>query len=460
VKGLELLVELLVLISSSSSLWAGGVPVSFIYTEASRYDAAAIRNGGERFPSGAMLHLASGGSNTILIPGFAASADPSVSFDARRVLFAGKQKPSGKWQIWEAPLTGGAPRRVVTTPEDCITPFYLPADRIVFARRTRQGFQLQTAPLAGGPIAPLTFAPGNPAVTDVLHDGRVLFEAAHGSGIRDLYTVYTDGSGVETHRCDHTHDRHSGRELASGDIVFETGGKLARFTSARAVEIPIAMPKGDFAGPIAALSEADWLVSYRPGPLAAYQLYRWTPSATPPNEAVAPNAVQPVLVRPRPRPKIHPSGLGNREGANTLCLSVYTTKLKIPANSVATVRAWQQDDSGAPQALGTAPVEPDGSFFVTTPADRSVRFELLDRSGKTVAAEKGWFWYRRGEQRICVGCHAGPERAADNVQPQTLLRSTDPVNLTKPVAQASAGVKPVAQASACVPGPARKRGSK
>jgi hypothetical protein len=74
-------------------------------------------------------------------------------------------------------------------------------------------------------------------------------------------------------------------------------------------------------------------------------------------------------------------------------------------------------------------VEKDGSFFVNPPSETAIRFELLDRSAKIVAAEKGWFWARRGEQRVCVGCHAGPERAPENAVPQVLQRSTEPVKL-------------------------------
>ena len=59
----------------------------------------------------------------------------------------------------------------------------------------------------------------------------------------------------------------------------------------------------------------------------------------------------------------------------------------------------------------------DGSFFVQTPADRPIRFALLDAKGAVVRQEHGWFWIRSGEQRICVGCHAGPERASENTVP-------------------------------------------
>jgi hypothetical protein len=140
--------------------------------------------------------------------------------------------------------------------------------------------------------------------------------------------------------------------------------------------------------------------------------------------------VQPVLVQSRPVPKRHPSALGDRQGANLLCLNVYTSKLPIVEGSIARVRVWARNEDGSPLKLGEAPVEKDGSFFVNPPSETAIRFELLDRSGKVTAAEKSWFWARRGEQRVCVGCHAGPERSPENAVPEVLLRSTDPVKLT------------------------------
>ena len=42
---------------------------------------------------------------------------------------------------------------------------------------------------------------------------------------------------------------------------------------------------------------------------------------------------------------------------------------------------------------------------------------------------------RRGEQRVCVGCHAGPETAPENAVPTILLKSTTPADLTGNSAQ-------------------------
>jgi hypothetical protein len=406
---------------------AAGVP--YIYTEAARYDPAATLKGGERFPAGSLLQLVADGRKRPLAANFAASADATVSFDGQRVLFAGKAKPQDPWQIWEMSLRGGAARRIVPTKEDAIAPFYLPGDRIVYSRRTPAGFQLVSVALDGGAPLQLTYGAGNRVANDVLRDGRVLYQDGG-----ELYTVYPDGSGVESYRCDHGPDRRGARELASGDILFETGATLARFTSARAVQMPLTLPKGEYAGPVAELSPGIWLVAWRPAASAPYGLYRWRSGESLPEKLQTPaaQAVQPVWVQPRPVPKRFPSALGDRQGANLLCLNVYTSKLRIGAGSVAKVRVWALRDGGSPAILGEAPVEKDGSFFVNPPSETPIRFELLDRAAKVVAAEKGWFWARRGEQRVCVGCHAGPERAPENAVPQVLLRSTEPVRLSVP----------------------------
>jgi hypothetical protein len=97
------------------------------------------------------------------------------------------------------------------------------------------------------------------------------------------------------------------------------------------------------------------------------------------------------------------------------------------------------DTAGKTVELGKAPVESDGSFFVKTPADRPIRFALLDANGKVLRQEHGWFWARKGEQRICVGCHTGPERAPENRVPAVLLRSTTAADVTGTAKEGIAG---------------------
>jgi hypothetical protein len=407
------------------------VPGAFLFTEAARYEPAAS----ERFPGGAVLRLVRDGQVRALVPQFAASADGAVSFDGTRVLFSGRQYIGDRWQIWEVDVSGGTPRRVTAFPEDTIAPLYVTPERIVCSRRTRDGFQLEIVAIEGKYSQRLTYAPGDHIATDVLRDGRILFVGPHPAAPagRDLYTVYSDGSGVETYRCDHSRDRYAGVELSSGDIVFPSGASLGRFTSARAVQVDVQSPTGQFAGRIAEIAPGDWLAAFRPNSASDFGLYRWARGRTAAETVWATagrQAVDPVFLRRHDIPKRHPSSLGDRDGANLLALNVYTSRLPIAAGAVARVRVWELDEAAGRISLGEALVESDGSFFVQTPSERPIQFELLDRAGKTVAAEKGWFWARRGEQRVCVGCHAGPERAPENRAPAILGHSTEPARMT------------------------------
>jgi len=125
--------------------------------------------------------------------------------------------------------------------------------------------------------------------------------------------------------------------------------------------------------------------------------------------------------------------------ANLLCLNAYTSKYPFAAGSIHAVRLYTRDSASNARLLGSAPVERDGSFFVQVPTEQPLQIELLDGSGKTLQRESGFFWMRRGEQRACVGCHAGPETAPENAVPMILLKSTTPADLTGAAAHSASG---------------------
>ena len=418
---------------------------SFLYTVAKRYEPLAWMHGAERFPSGAAIFLQNAEGRHSLVPGFAASADSAISFDGQRVLFSGKRGVQDPWQIWEMALAGGELRRVSSGSEDCVRPFYLPEDRVVYARKTNGRFVIEAADLAGGKPLGLTYGPASFLPTDVLRDGRILFEAAYPLGAEatpEIYTVYSDGSGVESYRCDHGAARNQGKQDRSGDVVFASRSGLAKFTSARAQEIHISSPDGEYAGDIAETSAGDWLLPWRKNATSPFQLVLWTPGANALRVAVAEqdaDLVQPTLVAERVMPNRHPSGLHDWANANLLCLNAYTSKYRFAAGSIHSMRLYTRDGAGKTKLLGSAPVERDGSFFVHVPTEQPLQIELLDAAGRTLKREAGFFWMRRGEQRGCVGCHAGPETSPENAVPMILLKSTTPTDLTGATAHDAAG---------------------
>jgi hypothetical protein len=423
-----------------------------IVTSAPVYNPVAALRGDERFPQGAQLLLIHAGNSEPLVTGFAAAADANVSFDAKTVLFAGKQAAGDPWQIWELNIADHHVRRVSVSTSDAIRPFYLPFGRFVYAQRTAQGFQLEVAgkeaatalaPIdvnAGATVVQISYLPASAIPEDVLLDGRILFEAGFPLGLGstpDLFLVYSDGSGVESYRCDHgtggPRGRWGGRQLASGDVVFTHGASLARFTSPLASEDPIAAPNAEYAGAIAETPSGAWLLSARTAPGAHYELSTWKPGASALQSLFADNRadiVEPALVAPRARPKRHPSGLHDWNYANLLALDARQSRRGDLTATLKSVQLEALDDTGKSVVLGRARVEVDGSFFVSVPADKPIHFALLDENGGVLRQEHGWFWIRRGEQRICVGCHTGPEHSAANRAPAVLLRSTVPTNLS------------------------------
>ena len=419
-----------------SSVEASPASDSFLYTVAKAYEPLAWMHGAERFPSGATIFIHESSHAYALLPEFAATADPAISFDAERVLFAGKRKPEDRWQIWEMSLSEGNARQITSGKDDSIRPFYLPEDRVVYARKTDGRFQIEAADLTGRNVVALTYGPADFLPSDILRDGRVLFEAGYPLGsdkTPEIYTVYSDGSGVESYRCDHGNVHHGARQVSSGDIVFASASGLSRFTSARALAVAISAPTGDYAGDVAELSSGEWLLPWRTAAKHEFQLVTWHPGPTAVHSVVTAsnaNAIQPVALGSRVVPNRHPSGLHDWSNANLLCLNAYTSKYLFPARSIHSARLYAQDSAGKARLLGTAPVESDGSFFVHVPSDRALQIELLDAAGKTLKRESGFFWMRRGEQRACVGCHAGPETAPENAVPQILLKSTTPADMT------------------------------
>jgi hypothetical protein len=285
-------------------------------------------------------------------------------------------------------------------------------------------------------MLPLTYVQASAFPADVLADGRILFEAGFplGSGSTpELYLVYADGSGVESYRCDHGRARWGGTQLASGDVVFTHGDSLARFTSQLAHEVKIDAPRAEYAGAMAEMAQGNWLVSARAGPGARFALELWKTGAAALETvfaATGKDIVEPVLLAPRTAPRRHPSGLHPWDYANMLALDARLSREGDLKKAPTSVRLETMTTGGKTMVTGAAAVEADGSFLVKVPADQPIRFALLDEKGAVLRREHGWFWIRRGEQRICVGCHTGPERSSENRVPDVLLRTTTAVDLT------------------------------
>ncbi len=66
------------------------------------------------------------------------------------------------------------------------------------------------------------------------------------------------------------------------------------------------------------------------------------------------------------------------------------------------------------QILGYAPIEPDGSFKLTVPADTPIALAVIDSQGRAFQTHTNWIQVRPGEHRTCDGCHSPRRGAAIN----------------------------------------------
>jgi hypothetical protein len=166
------------------------------------------------------------GSLAVLTPEFAAAADPSVSFDGKRILFSGKSTEQDKWDIWEMDLDGKNKRQITKDLGNCREPEYLARSSITppdFDDKVRwitfisdaagtyqEGSQELATSLYAASLEPVggrspvtrrsTFNLSSDFSPTVLQDGRVLFTSrqkyANDPEKFPLLTANWDGTGL------------------------------------------------------------------------------------------------------------------------------------------------------------------------------------------------------------------------------------------------------------------------
>jgi hypothetical protein len=66
------------------------------------------------------------------------------------------------------------------------------------------------------------------------------------------------------------------------------------------------------------------------------------------------------------------------------------------------------------QILGYAPIDPDGSFKLTVPADVPIGLVVVNEFGEGLQTHTNWIQVRPGERRTCDGCHSPRRGGAIN----------------------------------------------
>jgi hypothetical protein len=441
----------------------GGAPqcaVVFTQAPAGAKPGTAIADGAR------IVLLGTNGRLRVLTDGFHSAADPEVSFDGKRLLFAGKRGTQDNWDIYEMEISGGSPRQVTRSMGNCRSPMYQSA--IFYLNDPRPSYQI-------------TF----------VSDAAAELEE-RGAGRRtDLYSVMPDGTSLR--RLTHNLSSNAGPVMAwDGRILFAAGARLfgihldgtdyalAGESRGRIQRMPATTPNGlvvfveparsswDAGGPLAGVTLRRPMHSYRritqpgtgefhsPSPLpdgsilagrrsvggdryAIYQVNAATGRAELVHADPRWNEMQPRAVAPRAEPDGHSSVVDEQDPtAKLYCLNVHESDRGpnwLPKGAIERLRVLEGVPRRAPgdvewrRFLGEVSIEDDGSFQLQVPAGTPIQLQVLDKDGVALRS-CAWIWAKNKENRGCVGCHEDPERAPENVLAKAVVKPA--IQLTLP----------------------------
>lgn len=442
----------------------GAVPPDLLFVQAPAVASGVLA---ERFPQGSWLALLRGAgkpshARRLTLDLFAA-ADPQVSFDGAKVLFSGRKAREGTWQVWEMNVDGSNLRQVTTCSQQCLRPAYLPGNEIVYTAATvqqgRWSSHLMVSKLDGSHAQRITFGPGDFQVETVLRDGRILASAswpldaqADAASSRQFYTVKPDGTALDSFRCEHQQRavRTEAEELEDGSVVFVKSAPVDGLPGGALAVIRRGAPHNALLSPPRTISWSSrqlaagtlivskWIPALRNAP-GRFALYAFDLQSRTFGERIYEDpqvsSIQAVPLAPRDVPKKFWSLVNPEARAGYfICLDSYLSAgnvsgpLSVP---IASVRVFALDlAADREQTLGIAPVEQDGSFYVSVPPDLPVRFALFDSKGNLIREQRSWIWARPNEQRGCPGCHEDKAVAPENRWPLTLRRLDTPISVS------------------------------
>jgi Tol biopolymer transport system component len=419
---------------------------------------------------GRIVAVTPGGKPRVLSAGFHSAADPDVSFDGKRVVFAGKRQATDPWCIWEINADGTGLRQVTCGKSDCRQPVYQSTVHTLTPTATEAWVQvafvganpgeenesgvgpntsLWSVKLDGTALRRLTFNLSNDMDPTILPDGRIVYAGwmrhslARGpEGRVVLLGVNEDGTDYQIYSGD------EGRRVKQ--MPTATTGGLVVFVEADRIE-------GDGAGSLASASQRRPLHTYRritteadglfhsPSPLpdgrvlvawrpasgqGTYGVYRLDPASGTREKAFDDPAwhdVQAKALAPRPVPDGRSSVVRDDDPEGKLYgldMSIHDLDAKqLPPGTAKRLRVLEGVPHQAAVAshpplavrrfLGEAPLAEDGSFQVQIPANTPVQLQIVDQDGLALRSS-AWLWVRNHANQGCVGCHEDPERTPPN----------------------------------------------
>jgi hypothetical protein len=358
-----------------------------------------------------LLRVAPDGSTRVLSRGFAAACDPAVSFDATRLLFAGKRKAGDPWNVFEMAADGSDVRQVTRGLGNCRSPSYQSTLYTIISPRpwyqltfvsdaagmmnedgSSPATDLYSSKLDGSAVRRLTFNLSSDFDPFLMDDGRLLFAGWQRRGLERglagrvaLFGINIDGADVALFA--DTRGRrlkHMPCTTAAGLAVFvetddapwDGAGNLAcvRLRRPRHTYRPITGPQDGLFHSPSPLPDGRILVSRRPadgsGTHGVQRLDPATGRTDPLFDDPRFHDVQAVLVHPRREPDGRSSVVTEEDPYGRLyCLDAYLSDpadgIRLERGGIRRLRVLEgipvpAAGHGAPVPGGAAPGAPPG----------------------------------------------------------------------------------------------------
>jgi hypothetical protein len=165
-------------------------------------------------------------------------------------------------------------------------------------------------------------------------------------------------------------------------------------------------------------------------PEATYQGERWSPSVAPATVQIA---------------NVYTTDTYGKLPADVKIKSLRVVQILPKTTQLADdPRVGYSSQNVVKMALGTVPVEEDGSVFFEAPIEREILFQVLDERGMAVQTMRSGTFLHPGENMTCVGCHEdkwntpppsgtplASKRAASKLEPE--LGKIEPINYARTI---------------------------
>jgi hypothetical protein len=415
-----------------------------------------------------LVRIGADDSRTVLTPDFDGACDPSVSFDGRELLFAGRKASSDSWQVWKMELGTGDASRITAHPGHAFAPIWVgsvfhlddaaPTRRIAYLATTPAGGQLpalHTSNLDGSDPLRISFSPNGDLAPEILPNGRIVYPTlGPPNGFRSsLMSLNIDGTDLAVFADPHDTPLypHTIRVGHDGKVYYVEavgralqGGALATVSLRRPLrsrEVVATTKAGLYLDP-APMSDGRLLASHSGGESPAWELVRLDPETGRILGIVHRREGFHVLdaheIIPRPVVPGRSTVVDTSKATGVFfCISSHITDRPSLAhlrtggvNRLRVLESHADRHSNAhEQILGEAPVQPDGSFHIEVPAQRPLRFQLIDNEGTVIGEQESWTWVMPREWRGCIGCHEDREMVAPNVLADAIVKPAVPVGV-------------------------------